>query len=144
MSAEVFVALMLTEAGNKSIGCGNVPFYRLPSPALKTIKVKVGLMGERVFKRARFPLEGLLWHAASLDVSHSLIMKHRSPLYLPRYSIFVPQEIAIGCWGAGGVGGGWRRRRDTAFVAVAHRLRSQMQSLEEGRADMADARGLTP
>lgn len=50
MSAEVFVALMLTEAGNKSIGCGNVPFYRLPSPALKTIKVKLGLMGECVLK----------------------------------------------------------------------------------------------
>lgn len=47
-----------------------------------------------------------------------------------------------GGWRWGGFG--WRRRRDTAFVAVAHRLRSQMQSLEEGRADMADARGLTP
>lgn len=43
--------------------------------------------------------------------------------------------------GGGEVGwGGWRRRRDTAFVAVAHRLRSQMQSLGEGRADTADAR----
>lgn len=34
--------------------------------------------------------------------------------------------------------------RDTAFVVVAHRLRSQMQSLGKGRADTADERGLTP
>lgn len=43
----------------------------------------------------------------------------------------------------GGVGGTGRARRDTAFVVVAHRLRSQMQSLGKGRADMADERGLT-